>query len=730
MVPIQPRISPTSLKGPDISIHRTGEESRYFDVFIEFSARELPGYLSTDFWSRIVSQESHAVTPIRYAAIAIGALNKSLGKVPESNLKVNIIQNIDKKHHEYAVLYFLKAVQSLNQYLSTARSPQTRVALISCLLFVCFETFQGSFVSTCRQYFGGLTILRSYCSRNSWAASRSRQRALPQQGSLENISMPTTLSLPTRQDTGIVSKPRELPIPAINHPQTGSKRSLDWTDVVMPKDRSPVAGEIEPFVWQPYTNRTARGETKLTKEHSQMVDTPIYDYPNHSPAAESQSFQAVVPDRGKSLSSPSDSTASTPRLSATGSCCSSSGSTPPQMLSRKQPLESRSPTPPILHHDLAIEHSLIQMFTRLDGSGEFFGMPPLIPPMIWDIHKIHHRPVPDAFPDFMSAQRSWDFLMDEALQLYRRTFFNKVFAPENRESPAKIAKQYAYYMQQFSAFERAFQPILDNSVDSDGTVSNPAALVLSLYQRCTPVILATVQEPSEMIYDSYLPEFEYVTSTCARLLASSYGAKRCTRFSFEAGFIPPLHFTATKCRDPIIRRKAIDILSSTSRQEGMWDSLLCGRIATWLMNCEEEGLSPPPLESPQSNLYITGRETAEKELFDHSDPQPAWTMAEPLGGWEDGKMLPDVINGIIGEHFIDDAPEEDPTPLTPTPDAIESLKKRRPVYLKDWRVPEKNRVQITVVQFHIPERFLRFKCRRTLPREDGTREEKEAVLTW
>ncbi|KIN02028.1 hypothetical protein OIDMADRAFT_121649, partial [Oidiodendron maius Zn] len=479
VVPIKPRSSPVALTGPTISIHRTEEECRYFDVFVEFSARELPGYFPTDFWSRIVSQESHALTPIRYAAIAIGALNRSLEKAPESQLKVNIIQNIDKRHHEYAVLYFLRAVQSLNQYLSKSRSPQTRVALICCLLFVCFETFQGSFVSTCRQYYGGLSILRSYCARYSLPGSRN-QRALPQQSLIESSS-------------------------------------------------------------------------------TQM-------------------------------------------------------------------------------------ESLIQMFTRLDGSGEYFGMPPLIPPMMWDIRKVYHRPIPDTFPDFPSAQRTWDFLMDEALQFYRRTFFNKVFAPANSDPPAKIAKKYTHYIQKLSTFERAFQPILNNAVESNGTIINPAALVLSLYQKCTLIILAAVQDPSEMIYDSYLPEFQYVTSTCTRLIRSQSGTQMGThniRFSFEVGFIPPLHFVVMKCRDPIIRREGINLLLSCQRQEGMWDSILCGRIGAWLVACEEEGLPPPPIE-----------------------------------------------------------------------------------------VPEKNRVQITVLHFHIPERYIKFKCRKALPGANGSRDEREIVLTW
>jgi hypothetical protein len=132
-------------------------------------------------------------------------------------------------------------------------------------------------------------------------------------------------------------------------------------------------------------------------------------------------------------------------------------------------------------------------------------------------------------------------------------------------------------------------------------------------------------------------------------------------------------------------------------------------------------------------LYVSPgeSETLERDLFDHSTPQPSGDLAEPPGGWEDGKMLSEVIHGIVGDFFIDDTPDEtDTTAALQSPDIIEALKKRRPVFLKDWRVPEKNRVQITVLHFQIPERSIKCKCRRVLPGEDGSREEREVVMTW
>jgi hypothetical protein len=145
-----------------VSIHVTEAESRYFQIFAERTAFELPGFYEPTFWTQIVLQESHNVVAIKHAVCALGALTKSMETAPGPQLKVNVIQDIDKKHHEQAVFQHIKAIQALNQYISSSQGPQLRNALIACLLFVCFETFQGSYASSVQQTYGGLKILRNY----------------------------------------------------------------------------------------------------------------------------------------------------------------------------------------------------------------------------------------------------------------------------------------------------------------------------------------------------------------------------------------------------------------------------------------------------------------------------------------------------------------------------------------------------------------------------------------
>lgn len=61
--------------------------------------------------------------------------------------------------------------------------------------------------------------------------------------------------------------------------------------------------------------------------------------------------------------------------------------------------------------------------------------------------------------------------------------------------------------------------------------------------------------------------------------------------SFELSPIVPLFITACRCRDPYIRRRAISLLLSFRRREGVWDSLGAGMVAAQCMK-KEENIDP------------------------------------------------------------------------------------------------------------------------------------------
>lgn len=85
--------------------------------------------------------------------------------------------------------------------------------------------------------------------------------------------------------------------------------------------------------------------------------------------------------------------------------------------------------------------------------------------------------------------------------------------------------------------------------------------------------------------------------------------------SFELSPIVPLFFTACRCRDPIIRRRAIALLLNCRRREGIWDSLGAGLVAAeWLKmeECIELAEMPPDNWIPLTRGCQESKHVAER----------------------------------------------------------------------------------------------------------------------
>jgi len=762
-MPIKPRIPPTSVTqySPSLSIHSTEKDARYFRIFGEQSAFELSGFFDTDFWARVVLQESHQNTAIRHAVMALGALHKSLEAAPGPHLKVNVLQTLDRKHYEPAILHHIKSIQALNHYISSSNPPQLRVVLINCLLYICFETFLGNLASSIQQTYGGLKILKDYYvgkpGSKPWIPSK------PSTNAIRNRRTDISKALQIRPGCDSVSKD----VTMTKHMEEYLEMESDTDNKVHTREQDPVTAPgsyaFDPHAVQVGLSSTKKTETKfdidkqqtmmsIASEKSLLYSSDSRQIPHES--SSSSSSQASSQDIHEQIGFQSQnmSTGRTPHttsfaksIPATYDTPSTSGNTSPGHApisqSESASLNSslnfnsggESPTsPPILLNDNPLEDSLIQTFVRLDGHGMFFGMVPGIPPLIWDIHQQHHLPIPPTFTNFPTAHRCWDFLMDRCLQFYRRTLFNRAFAPNSNPPEFEIKRKYAYYIRQLSSFASAYKPLLDRAISPAGEILHPSALILSLHHKATIITLAAVTSDSEIVYDAFLPDFQYITHTCALLIASqSVKGPRNPRFSLDVGIVPPLHITATKCRNPVVRREAVNLLFASPRQEGIWDGVLTARIGKWITSCEEEGLSLNLGESGISQIQ------SPQEVGGHeSYPSPA-----SVNGESDRENGGRMSNGATGDHdeheSVKVGREGDIRTGLWSPDRVSiSNQKGGPKHderksdTRHGMVPEENRVQLTVVDFHIPDRYIKVKCQKALVGENGLREQRETVIAW
>lgn len=76
-----------------------------------------------------------------------------------------------------------------------------------------------------------------------------------------------------------------------------------------------------------------------------------------------------------------------------------------------------------------------------------------------------------------------------------------------------------------------------------------------------------------------------------------------------------MYEVAARCRDPSLRRRALDLLASHPRQECVWSSWSAWKVGKFLMRMEEEG-SPTP---PQGASDIPAERRVSEAWLDFSD---------------------------------------------------------------------------------------------------------------
>lgn len=157
LVPLMPKIPALSTISinPSASISDNEIERRYFQLFHEKLAIDLrcTFKIPTSFWTFLVPQAGHNEPAVRHAILALSALYKS------EACKINTTEK-NKEHLKFALVEYSKAVKSLRKTLSDGR-PQIRLALISSLLFGCFESFHGNWELAIQHIYSGLNILKS-----------------------------------------------------------------------------------------------------------------------------------------------------------------------------------------------------------------------------------------------------------------------------------------------------------------------------------------------------------------------------------------------------------------------------------------------------------------------------------------------------------------------------------------------------------------------------------------
>ena len=158
---------------PDTKWRRSWRERHSLNFFVNFSAPQMAGFFDSGFWSRSVIQATYHEPAILHAVTAIGSLHECIMQ--------RAFQDERRKAQamEFALKQCNRAISCLTgenldddtESLSRRRKlPTSKVALMTCVLFTCFEAMQGRCDSAVNHAIQGRRLLLAAGAPSATAA--------------------------------------------------------------------------------------------------------------------------------------------------------------------------------------------------------------------------------------------------------------------------------------------------------------------------------------------------------------------------------------------------------------------------------------------------------------------------------------------------------------------------------------------------------------------------------
>lgn len=255
--------------------------------------------------------------------------------------------------------------------------------------------------------------------------------------------------------------------------------------------------------------------------------------------------------------------------------------------------EANKPSLPAMavssQHHQSVDSELVQMFSRLNMQTFLFPDTHLFS---LDFVKQDVRPtidpVPAVFTSLKEARNCLDNYMSYELQSSVAAYFNRQSSEKTSDEGPPQDPTTRNLLPRWSA---AFDAFKLKAGPSPRPEDLQGAMLLDIQYNCAKILLSVGMPPRETAFDDFGALFESIISTATSVILRSGSrgtSERTCHISFETGLVPPLYFTATRCRNPWIRRQALSLLSSTPRLECIWNSAMLSKIAERLILIEEE----------------------------------------------------------------------------------------------------------------------------------------------
>ena len=241
-------------------------------------------------------------------------------------------------------------------------------------------------------------------------------------------------------------------------------------------------------------------------------------------------------------------------------------------------------------HHQAIDKEIAQIFSRLNIQVLLFPDTHLVGKDFYT----NFNPIIDAAPERFSCLEEARDRLDNCMSYVFHSTIAAYFARQDVLHPLEQrSPEFETYQTLLSQWSVLFGAFMRNYGASLGAEDRQRAILLQIQYTVAMILLAVGMPPPETAFDAFISDFDNIVTLASSLVENDKDCRISPgkgQFSSDMAVVPYLYLTATRCRDPLIRRRALAILSATSRREGVWDSDMLARIAERLIHIEEDGI--------------------------------------------------------------------------------------------------------------------------------------------
>jgi len=236
---------------------------------------------------------------------------------------------------------------------------------------------------------------------------------------------------------------------------------------------------------------------------------------------------------------------------------------------------------------------LLDIFARTDLQGSVYenGQPPCLVLTTVEERLGLSSFIPEIIFGIEVARKSLDQLQNWVFHFLAENQQYRFCLPE--QVPYETTQERHVLESALIRWEIAFEGLMAELLSNPAVPRHDkdAALILAVHHLTVTVLINGATCRDGIIFANFDRELTEIVAISERILSPEDSTEPRRSFSFESALVPSLWLVAMKCYSPKLRDKALFLLSSSPRREGLWDSTMVLGIVEQLVALEEARMS-------------------------------------------------------------------------------------------------------------------------------------------